>query len=505
MRRVRTNTQRSAAEQMLIQLDREEARTLKGFMHLVWHLVEPARELVWNWHLDAICEHLEAVTHGDITRLVINVPPGTGKSLSTSVIWPAWVWTFKPSHKWIFASYSGHLSKRDGLRMRRLVESDWYQARWGDKFARSTDEWGALRFVNSAGGFRLSTSPGGGVTGEHADVQCVDDPLKPQEITGSAAVSKTALRSVSEWWSGTMSSRLIDVQTSARVIVMQRLHQIDLAGEVLAESKSYTHLRLPMVYEGKGQCPSCKGRKCHTDTAKIDPRRRKGELLFPARFPRDAIHKRKQEMGSRSWAAQDQQRPSPAEGNIFKREWIRYYKVLPPKLRFVQSWDMAFKKTDQTDPVCGQCWGWGDGYFYLVDQVWGRMSFTETCNAVVSFSAKHPKAIRKFIEAKANGDAVEDQLKTKVSGIVMVNPKGGKEARANAVEPIWESGHVLLPHPSIAPWVHDYVEELVNFPAAPHDDRVDASTQALAEIMPRGGMQSWLKAMEKVKPGSLLG
>lgn len=496
---------------MLIGLDRYESSEggLKDFIHLAWDEVEPTRPLIWNWHLDAICEHLEAVSRGEITRLVINIPPGTMKSLSTSVMWPSWVWTWKPSHKWIFASYSGHLSKRDGLRMRRLVESDWYQARWGDRFARSSDEWGALRFVNSEGGYRLSTSPGGGVTGEHADVQCVDDPLKPQEVTGSAAVSKTALKNVKEWWDGTMSSRLVDQARSARVIVMQRLHQADIAGDVLATDHDYVHLRLPMRYEGKGKCPSCKGRTCATDANNVDPRTKPGELLFPARFPEKAVDKRKIEMGSRSWAAQDQQRPSPMGGNIFQRRWLRYWTKLPPDLRLLQSWDMAFKKTDSSDPVCGQLWGWGasgwaKGYFFLIDQEWGRMTFSETCEAVVRFSDKHPKAVRKLIEDKANGAAVEDRLKERVPGIKLVNPMGGKEARANAVEPVFESGHVLLPHPSIAPWVPDYVEELVNFPAAPHDDRVDATTQALAEILPKGGLAAWLASMDKVTRGQLI-
>src|SRR5262245_59729602 len=127
-------------DQAAIWLDRELAKkSLRHFVELAFNQVAPARQFLPNWHIDAICEHLEAVTRSEITRLVINVPPGSMKSLLCGVLCPAWVWTFKPGAKWIFGSYALGISKRDNLRMRRLIESDWYKKRWGNSFAPLDD------------------------------------------------------------------------------------------------------------------------------------------------------------------------------------------------------------------------------------------------------------------------------------------------------------------------------------------------------------------------------
>jgi len=162
---------------------------------------------------------------------------------------------------------------------------------------------------------------------------------------------------------------------------------------------------------------------------------------------------------------------------------VKFWTALPKAQgrQVIQSWDCAFKGTDDSDYVVGQVWMKLDGNYYLVDQVRGQMGFAATCRALLALSAKHPRAVRKLIEAKANGDAVIDAMKAKISGLVAVNPEGGKVARANAVEPLWEAGNVFLPDPVRAPWVNDLVEELVSFngDAGRHDDQVDAASQAL--------------------------
>lgn len=454
---------------------------LHTFVRLAWPQVEPARSFQDNWHIGAICEHLEAVTRGEVTRLVINVPPGSMKSLSACVFWPAWVWTFRPETKWIYASYSDSLSVRDNLRTRRLVESDWYQNRWGDVFRPNPDEWRATKFSNDRGGMRMATSVAGTVTGEHADVQVVDDPLKPREVTGAGAVSRAALNECWEWWRTTMATRLVEPSRSARVIIMQRLHEDDLAGHVLREG-GYEHLCLPMEYETASACRTSVVVQ-DTGATFADPRCEEGELLWPDRFSAEAVASRKRELGSMGWAAQDQQRPAPAEGAVFKAEWLRYYRALPPGPgRVIQSWDCTFKGTDTSDWVVGQVWKVIGGGYYLVDQVRARMGFSETLAAVRSLSALHPNATRKLVEDKANGPAVIDMLRKDVPGLVAVNPQGGKEARANAVAPLWESGNVYLPDPSIAPWVTGFVDELLAFPSGRHDDQVDAMTQALLQL-----------------------
>ena len=465
------------SNQALIALDREiSKKSLRHFVQIAFAQLEPAREFISNWHIDAICEHLEAVTCGQITRLVINVPPGTMKSLLVSVLWPAWVWTHRSYTKWIYGSYALGISKRDSLRMRRLVESDWYRARWGDGFAPLDDNWGAIKFVNDQAGYRLATSVGGTATGEHADVQVVDDPIKPMDVAGTSAVTRSVLSTCENWWQETMASRLVDFEKSARVIVMQRLHTHDLAGIVLAEG-GYEHLCLPMEYEPAQHCATSLGFE--------DPRQAEGELLWPQRFTPLAVKRLKKELGSRGVAAQLQQRPAPLSGSLFKRDWMKHWRELPRLTTLIQSWDCTFKDADTSDYVVGQVWAACGSQYFLLDQVRDRMSFSATLRAIESLSMKWPLAHGKLIEAKANGPGVVDVLKDKIPGLVLVEPQGGKEARANAVEPLWEAGNVFLPDPERASWVHDFVEELVNFGASLHDDQVDAMSQALIRLSER--------------------
>ncbi len=458
-----------------IGIDKElSSRSFRDFVDISWREVEPSRPYIQNWHTDAICDHLQAVQEGQLKRLVINVPPGSMKSLSCAVFFPAWSWTKTPGKKFIFASYSDMISRRDSLRNRRLIESDWYRERWGDQFELHKDGKGAGKYTNDQGGFRMMTTVKGGVTGEHADVQVVDDPIKPLEVTKSTAVAKATLEEVKTWWSETMSSRLVDFKTSSRIIIMQRLHENDLAGVVLdgEEISDYEHLMLPMEFEPK--------RKCFTRIGFEDPRTKEGELLCPERFPREAVDNLKKELGSRGAGAQLQQNPTPADGAIILEEWFQYYKTTPTEFESViQSWDCGFKKTDTSDYVVGQVWGVKDEKYYLLDQVRDRMSFVDTYKAIEALTKKWPEALTKLVEDKANGAAIVDVLKKKVIGLKLINPEGGKESRLQAVEPLWEAGAVFLPDPKIYKWVKGFREEVIGFPAKAHDDQVDSMSQAL--------------------------
>jgi predicted phage terminase large subunit-like protein len=457
-----------------ISLDRELAkRCMRDFVEMAWPTVEPAKEYIPSWHVDAVCDHLQAVYEGYINRLVINEPPGSTKSLSCCVFFPAWVWALEARKKFIFGSYADSVVLRDARRARRLIGSDWYQQRWGDDFKIIPGEDTASRYTNDKGGFRVSTTVKGGVTGEHADIQVVDDPIKPLEVTKSMHVAKTTLDECDVWWDETMSSRLVDFEKSARIIIMQRLHEADLAGKAI--ERGYVHLMLPMEYEPKRKCFTCIGFE--------DPRTEEGELLCPERFSKEAVAEIKKGLGTaRARSAQLQQNPTPAEGSIIKLEWARFYQHLPTFNIMIQSWDCTFKDTEGTDFVVGQVWGMVREQYYLVDQIRARMNFTDTCNAIKSLTTKWPKARYKIVEDKANGPAVIDHLKSTVSGLKAVNPEGGKIARVHAIEPMWESGNVYLPDPENAPWVDgpdSFLEEVTGFPARAHDDQVDAMSQAL--------------------------
>jgi predicted phage terminase large subunit-like protein len=239
-----------------------------------------------------------------------------------------------------------------------------------------------------------------------------------------------------------------------------------------------------------------------------DPRTEPGELLCPARFPEEEVQKLERDLGAFA-SAQLQQDPVPAVGGIFQKEWIRYWSYdgliadtvkLPPCYNQAQSWDLAFKGDASSDPVAGQCWGVAWPNFYLLDQVTGRWDFGRTCEELKAFSVKHPKAIAKYVEEKANGAAVINALQGILPGLEPVDPLGGKEARANAVSGLFRSGNVFLPHPTIAPWVTAFVQELLRFPKAPHDDQVDAMTQALSKLHLSNPLVAAMKVLHG-KPG----
>src|SRR5579862_1529352 len=304
------------------EIDAEMAsRGLREFVRQAWPIVEPSTPFVSGWHIDAIIEHLEAVSGGQIRNLLINVPPRHMKSLLVSVFWPAWEWIRWPERRWLYSSYAAQLSIRDSVKCRRLIESPWYQTRWGHIFALTGDQNAKSRFDNNRSGYRLSTSVGGSVTGEGGDRIVCDDPHKVDEVE-SDTVRKTAI----DWWDVAMSTRVNDPKTSAMVIVMQRCHQRDLSGHLL-EKGNFEHLCLPAEYEGPGRV---------TSIGFSDPRTEIGELLWPERFGPKEIADLKISLGSYAAAGQLQQRPSPAGGGIFKRHWFRYFQPrganLPPVL-----------------------------------------------------------------------------------------------------------------------------------------------------------------------------
>jgi predicted phage terminase large subunit-like protein len=469
----------------LINLDRAVIKKggLKKFIELSWYLIEPGKEFVTGWHIDAICEHLEAISKGQLTRLVINIPPGCMKSLTACVFWPAWVWTFRPETKWIFASYSIALSKRDNLRMRRLIESEWYRSRFGEAFKALDDNWGTAKFVNDRAGFRLCTSVDGTVTGEHADVQVCDDPIKPQDV------SKTSLMNCLEWWNETMSSRLVDFEKSARLIIMQRLHVNDLAGEML-RSGGYEHLCLPMEFENRFVCKTSIGFK--------DPRVNESQLLWPKKCSAESVVEIKKGIGTeRGIAAQLQQQPVPHSGAIFKKDAIKHYTRPPKTITIITSWDCTFKETGSSY-VVGQAWGVSADheYYVLLDQVRARLSFSDTLDAIRRLSVKFPTSCAHIIEEKANGSAIIDMLRDEIPSLKPVLPEGGKEARAHAVEGLWSAGRVLLPDPAHVPWVAEFIQEVLEFPSSINDDQVDAMTQALIWLRERSlRLKTFYKSM----------
>lgn len=481
---------------------RDRALVAKGglydFVRLAWPHVAGAGRYVDNWHIAEVCAHLEAQSAFQLPELVINIPPGFGKSLLVNVFWPAWDWTQRPGSKWIFASYDASLvGQRDGGRVLALLRSQWYQDRWGDLLGKASAS--ASNFDTTAGGFRFATSPGGRGLGRHADHVVADDPLKPQDALGQSAITKRQIRKVSEWWSGTMALRQTDPTRHTRTVIQQRLHKDDLAGECI--DAGYVALVLPMRATDAPVRTRWGG----------DRRTQRGELLFPQRFPELEVQINETKLGPRMAAAQYQQRPDVEGGNIFRREWWRFWSDVPgerapclcdscwrqrlsshdpgqvcvqlPQRGFdVQSWDLAFKGSAASDFVAAGVWRAYGGNFYLLDLLNERLDFAATKSRMLGW---RDRASVRLVEDAANGPAIESELRT-VLDVRLVKPQGGKEARANAVTPLLAAGAVYLPHPRICPKIWAFLGQCEAFPVDVHDDQVDQMTQALVHMRANG-------------------
>lgn len=464
----------------LILLDKElSISSLYHFSEKAYPILEPNREFIPGWHIEAICEHLEACANGQIKNLVINMPPRHMKSLLVSVLFPAWLWLKKPESRFLMASYAASLSVRDSMKTRKVIQSDWYQSRFGDIFQMNADQNAKMKFENNRTGYRLATSVDGAGTGEGGDYIVVDDPHKVKE-----SESKVMRESVLRWWDNEMSSRGNNPETVVKIIVMQRVHEGDLSGHVLKQG-GYEHLCLPAEYEPKAvRVPSTINWK--------DPRTEEGELLWAKRFTKKSLDELKLRMGSTVWAGQGQQRPAPADGIIFKRQWYKYYKVIPDEFdKIALSADLTFKEGTSNDYTVLQVWGKKGASRYLLDQVRARMGFKVQIQSILSLCSKWPDLREKWVEQAANAEALLDVLKSEITGLILIPAKTSKRNRAEAIAPQFEAGNIYLPDASIAHWIHDYTEELTIFDNGLHDDQVDATSLGIMKLS-SGPNEDWM-------------
>jgi len=449
-------------------------RSFADFVCEAWSIVD-TRELIWGWHVEAICQHLQALADGQIQNLIINVPPGTGKSTLVSVLWPAWMWLRRPNWQLLSTSHAEPLALRDAVKARDLMRSGWYASLRGDEWGFKGDQDVKGYYANTAGGHRVSFGLTGH-TGWRGDCRLVDDPLNAKKFP-----TRGELDAAIEAWDFSLGTRLNDREHATSVVVMQRLHEDDLTGHLLKQG-GYTHLCLPMEFEPEN--------RCETSIDFRDPRTEQGELLCPDVISAAGVSAIKTALGSYGTAAQLQQHPAPPGGFIIKREALKFYRVLPAELvDFIQSWDCNLGKKNAAEGkgsfVVGSVWARAGSGRYLVDLTRARASFTASIAMLSSLSAKWPQAACKLIEEEADGPAMVDTVKDRIPGCNpdadkdIYRPKASKEDRLMSQVPFFEAGNVYLPDPEIAPWVHDYVEELVTFPSAPNNDQVDVTSQAL--------------------------
>jgi predicted phage terminase large subunit-like protein len=466
--------------------------SLLDFVEQAWPIIEPRAQFVHNWHIEAIATHLMAITYGEINDLLINVPPGTMKSVLVSIMWPAWEWTLAPHLRYLCGSYDEQLSIRDNRKMRDIVESDWYQARW--PLQLRPDQNTKTRYDNEHSGWRIGTSVGGRGTGEHPHRKIVDDPHNVKE-----SLSDVQRQEALDWFSLTLSSRGAALG-AATVVIMQRLHERDLSGHILDTMPGvFTHLCLPMRYEppawvdlGGGQ-KALKPRMPVTPLGFQDPRTVKGELLWPALLPESTLHHLETQLrstkGEYGVAGQYQQRPVPETGGMFKREWFRIVDALPADAQVIarcRFWDCASTEKAGDWTVGARLAYTTDGRIFVEDIIrgqWGPDQFEGPFGIMRQTATLDGRRVR-IREEQEGGSSGKKVIAAHAKLLVGYDfkgepPRGDKPTRARPFAAQCSVGNVWLVR---APWNGEFISEFVVFDAGVHDDQVDAASGAFNEI-----------------------
>jgi predicted phage terminase large subunit-like protein len=503
-------------------------RSFAAFVRAAWSIADPSTQLIWNIAVDGVTTCLQAVTEGRLLRLAMNIPPGHGKSLIVSVLWPAWEWTRNPIDQAIFSSYEMEkLVMRDAVRTKDLTDSEWYRSlfrvpmypcgtpnpnAWDYSDAQNTKAFSK----NTRGGSRIGTSVGTG-TGLRANRLVIDDPMRADD-----ADSPVILKAASDWCWKTMSTRFNDPRKAARVIIMQRLHENDLSGEAV-RAHGFESLALMSEFE-----PHRRAVVKALDGSVIwaDPRTEKGQLLFPELFTREVLADLKTQLGPLAYPAQHQQDPAPESGGKIKREWFapRWHTkdqqaitsisgqrvrptLAPDRFDFVALVaDCAFRKTETSDFVALGVFGLKGVNLYLIDLILDRLDFTMTCVDMLRlYNRWKPNEV--IVEARANGDAVINVLKSKIPGLLPIEPEGGKESRIYACAPKLAAGNVWLPlypaftpsHNGVIATEEDLISQAVKFPKGANDDAIDMLAYAVNKYLT--GSVDLLNLMQLVGQG----
>jgi len=474
---------RESAADLIANADPEEARiliseackgSLKFFTEVFWPELEPGRDLVHGWVLDAIDEHLLAVSAGELRRLVITVPPGAMKSLKTRVFWPCWEWTHQPSRRYLGFSYAEALATRDNRRSRTIIESDLYQ--WLFDVRMSRDQAAKTNFQNTDTGFMQAAGVGGKATGERGDRVIVDDPHNVSEGE-SEAVRSSAVT----WFREVLPSRVNNLATDAFVVIQQRVHYDDVANAAI--ELGFEHLNIPAHYDP--------ARHCHTSIGWEDPRTEDGENFWPERYPEEELDHLAEALGPYAFSAQYEQSATPREGGLFKVGKLRFIDDIPDEvIIWADGWDLAGSDEKENRD---------SAYTARVRVGWVK----RTGRFVVGFADRRrvsPGAVETWLDTVAEtippeetmvlpqdpGQAGKAQKRTLGKLLAGVTTKfelqsGDKETRASPFAAQVENGNVDVVR---GPWNKDFVEELRQFPRGRYKDQVDAAASAFNHVAP---------------------
>lgn len=440
-----------------------------------------------NWHHKIICDTLDEFLDPDsgLDRLIIEVGPRYGKSEICTRRFPSYALGKNPNLNIIIASYAVNLAKRLNRDVQRIIDDPKYIGIFPDtrliskeisredvrgNYSRTTE---FFEIVNKTGSLRAA-GVGTGITGTGADILIIDDPIKDWE-QASSATFKDALW---DWYTSTAYTRLAK---GGKVLIIQtRWAEDDLIGRVLEkakkdpESDQFTVISFPTEFD-----------ETHPYVHPLDPRTEEGEVLWPDFMSASKVASTKKTVGSRVWASLYQQRPAPKDGNIVKGSWFKYYRTKPQVDFITSSWDFTFTASKTSDYVVGGVWGIKDANKYLLHIFRDKIGFTQSIAEMVKVANMYRDCNKVIVEAKANGPAIIDTLKGKISGIVGFIPDSSKEARANAVAPQIQAGNVWLPDPISFPEykeiIETFVKEWTTFPNGSHDDCVDMTSQFLLD------------------------
>ncbi|MET0048181.1 MAG: phage terminase large subunit [Sedimenticola sp.] len=438
---------------------------LTAFIRRCFEVVSPTDTYLHNWHIEVIAEHLERCFHGDITRLIITMPPRSMKSICASIAFPAWVLGKDPGRRLICASYSADLAIKFARDCRTVMDSTWYQHAFPHTrlIRNATND-----LETSQHGVRYATSTGGTLTGRGGNMIIIDDPMKPQD--GTSAVQREAVK---QWYDGTLYSRLDSKSDGVIILVMQRLHVDDLVAHLL-EKEEWVHLNLPAIAEHEQHFQLPNGRRYV---------RSPGGILHPERESMDTLGKIQETIGSFNFSAQYQQQPIPQEGNLVKWSWFNNYDSAPPFEHgdmIVQSWDTASKDTELADYSVCTTWHVKGKEYYLLDVFRKKLNFPELTKAVIQQSKAYNASVILIEEAGSGIGLIQMLKQDRTAGVPYptgIKPIGDKVTRLSNQSVKIEAGQVFLPNQ--AEWLETFQTELMAFPQGAHDDQVDSLSQFL--------------------------
>ena len=460
-------------------------KSLAQFVRSSWHIIEPSTELVWNWHLDTLCGYLEALHEGLIRNLIINVPPGSMKSIVVSVCFPAWIWIEEKGVRFLGVTNEQGLALRDALKAKTILESEWYQSKWSFDFDKRQNE--KSLYQNTELGFRQSIGITSNATGKRGDYILIDDPNDAKKVESDAIRTD-----INDSYDVKISNRVNDPKNSKRLLISQRVHEEDLSGHLL-EKDGWVHLCIPMEYEENYPYQFDAGEDIGRPELN-DPRTEEGELFFEERFSREVVDEMKGVLGPYAAPGQLQQRPAPKGGGLFKDKYWKYYDELPLNIsNMIIYVDTAQKTKEQNDYTVAQCWALSPGNgIYLVDQIRGKWEAPELKTNIQAFWNKHkptrlkPMGVKKMkVEDKVSGTGLIQEIKKdKKIPVDAVQRNIDKVVRVLGVIPRIAAGNVYLPKD--AEWLSDYLEEFRKFTALmthKHDDQIDCTVDAIEDLL----------------------